>query len=181
MRKVCVLQDFGGRVTVVAPVILEEIKALPEICFREKEFSPEELVGMKLVVAATDDVLLNRQISIECKKRKIPVNAVDQIEDCSFIFPAYHKEKEVVAAFSSGGQSPVVTQYLKKQAEPILTEHLGELTEYLGGLRETVKKRVEPEECRKQVYQEILQLGLRQNRIPEEEEVEKIISRQERK
>lgn len=173
LHKVQVLKEFGARVTVVAERILPELKAQENVDCRERRFVPEDVKGRKLVVAATDDKALNRRISRLCKEAQIPVNAVDQIEDCSFIFPSYLKEKEVIAAFSSGGQSPAVTQYLKEQTRPVLTKLLGELAMQLGGLREQVKKRI-PKQNRKAVYEAALQKGLEQQALLSEEEIQKM-------
>ena len=129
------------------------------------------------MVAATDDSKQNHQISEICRKKKIPVNAVDQIEDCSFIFPSYRKEGEVVAAFSSGGQSPVITQYLKEQMRFALTPLIGELAACLGALRERIRQDTNSEKVRKKIYQELLKLGLEHDTIPSEEEIEEIIER----
>lgn len=173
-HKMKVLRDFGARLTVVAAEISSEIKETKGVHCREKLFEPEDLKGQELVVAATDDKEQNHKISVLCQKEHIPVNAVDQMEDCSFIFPAYLKKGEVVAAFSSGGQSPVVAQYLKEQMRPILTELLGELAAQLGGLREQVKQ-IEPKGARKVVYQALLQQGLVQAALLSENEIEKIM------
>ena len=177
LRKVEALNDFGAHITVIAPTILPEIKSLEGILYQEKSFEEADLEGQDLVVAATDDKELNHKISIACKKRHTPVNAVDQTEDCTFIFPAYLKEGEVVAAFSSGGQSPVITQYLKEKMRPVLTQHLGNLAACLGSLRETVKEKIKTEAQRKKIYQEILRLGLEKDTIPSEEEIQKIIEK----
>ncbi len=173
LHKAKVLHEFGAEVTAVAKEVLPELKEVCVSC-RKRGFLPEDLDGQALVVAATDDAGLNRRISILCRTRRIPVNAVDQIEDCSFIFPAYLKEEEVVAAFVSGGQSPVVTQYLKEQTRPVLTELVGRLASQLGSLRETVKRSV-PERERKAVYRELLRLGLERERILTEEEIGQIL------
>ena len=67
------------------------------------------------MIAATDDQKTNHEISQICRRKKIPVNAVDQKRRLQLYFPSYVKEGEVVAAFSeSGGQSPLITQYLRK-------------------------------------------------------------------
>ena len=177
LRKVEVLKDFGAQVVLIAPVILPEIKKIKGVVCREKCFEREDLEGQELVVAATDDQELNHQISEVCRKEKIPVNAVDQTEDCSFIFPAYLKEGEVVAAFSSGGQSPVITQYLKAEMQPVMTPRLGELAACLGSLRKAVHQSVKTEEARKKIYREILQFGLNHDTIPSKEEIERIIEK----
>lgn len=176
LRKARALRDFGALVTVVADKILEDIKRMEGVVWREGNFCPADLKGQALVVAAMDDKEENHRVSVLCRERRIPVNAVDQIEDCGFIFPAYVKQGEVVAAFSSGGQSPAVAQYLKGRIEPEMTETLGELAAQLGKARERVKK-MEPAEVRKGVYEEIFRRGLEFGRPLSREELEEILAR----
>ena len=121
LHKIRVLKEFGADVLVVSPTVLPEILELKGVSYRRKSFDRSDLAGQELVVAATDDAEQNRRISELCREKHIPVNAVDQIKDCSFIFPAYLKEGEVVAAFSSGGQSPATAQYLKEAMRQVLT------------------------------------------------------------
>ena len=186
LRKAAVLGDFGARVVVIAPVISAEIKAMEHVRWLEKTFAEEDLCPSKewigecygewaLVVAATDDTSLNHQISKSCRDKKIPVNAVDQIEDCSFIFPAYQKEGEVVAAFSSGGQSPSIAQYLKAQIQPFMPSFLGALAACLGEIRGMAKQCTATESERKKIYQTILELALQKGLLPTEEEIQEII------
>lgn len=175
LRKAEVLLDFGAEVTLTASQIIDEIQALNGVRCVKKDFEEPDLDGRGLVVAATDDKVLNHRIAAACMKKRIPVNAVDQAEDCSFIFPAYLKKGEVVSAFSSGGQSPVLTQYLKKEIKPFMTDHLGNLAACLGSLRDMVKDRVETEGDRKKLYRELLHLGLGKNEIPSPDEIEKIL------
>lgn len=177
LRKVKMLLDFGAAVTVVAPEILPEIQEAEDVRCIQREFSPADVKGRRLVVAATDSEEQNHKVSRLCKKQRIPVNAVDQIRDCSFIFPSYLREGEVVSAFSSGGQSPVITQYLKEQIRPHMTEHLGETAACLGAIRDVVKHNVAAESKRKQVYQELLGLALEEGTIPSEEEISAIIEK----
>lgn len=172
LRKVKVLKDFGAEITVTAPEIQPEIREMHGILCREREFRQSDLKGQELVVAATADKEMNHRVSLACKKAGIPVNAVDQQEDCSFIFPAYLKEGQVVAAFSSGGQSPVIAQFLKEQMRPAMTPRLGELADCLGSLRPAVKQGIKTEEGRKKFYRELLLFSLEQDRIPTEEEIE---------
>lgn len=177
LHKARVLLDFGARLSVVASAILPEIKAAEGVDWQERPFEPEDLRGRRLVVAATDDKEENHRVSLLCKERHIPVNVVDQTEDCDFIFPAYLKEGEVVAAFSSGGQSPAVSQYLKERMRPVMTRPLGALAAQLGGLRERLGKAVPEVPKRKDVYQALLQQGLGKAAPLSHEEVEEIVRR----
>ncbi len=177
LRKVKVLCDFGARVRVVALSVMPEIQSLDGVRWEERGFEPDDVEGYRLVVAASGDQALNHEISSICRKRGIPVNAVDQIRDCSFLFPAYLREGEVVSAFSSGGQSPVVAQYLKEQMRPVMTGHLGRLTACLGSIRDEVKCCVKTESARKQVYLELLASGLESGMLPSEEQILAVIEK----
>lgn len=175
-RKVMVMLDFGAKVTVVAEDICDELRKLAiddaankenRITFIKRKFEQKDCDGMEMVIAATDDNALNHEIAEYCKAKGIMVNAVDQKADCSFIFPAYIKEKNLVAAFSSGGNSPVLTQYLKGKEQEILTPFLGELNEYMGQIREKVIAEYDTEAERKRVFKEILCAAIDNGRIPE--------------
>lgn len=185
-RKVMVMLDFGAKVTVVAEDICEELRKLTiddiasedktgsytankenRITFIKRRFERKDCDGMEMVIAATDDSALNHEIAEYCKAKAIMVNAVDQKADCSFIFPSYIKEKNLVAAFSSGGNSPVLTQYLKGKEQEILTPFLGELNEYMGQIREKVIAQYDTEAERKRVFKEILCAAIDNGSIPE--------------
>ena len=185
-RKVIVMLDFGAKVTVVAEDICDELRKLTiddiasedktgsytankenRITFIKRRFERKDCDGMEVVIAATDDNALNHEIAEYCKANGIMVNAVDQKADCSFIFPSYIKEKNLVAAFSSGGNSPVLTQYLKGKEQEILTPFLGELNEYMGLIREKVIAQYDTEAERKRVFKEILCAAIDNGRIPE--------------
>jgi precorrin-2 dehydrogenase/sirohydrochlorin ferrochelatase len=185
-RKVIVMLDFGAKVTVVAEDICDELRNLTiddisneyksglytankenRITFIKRRFERKDCDGMEMVIAATDDNALNHEIAEYCKAKDIMVNAVDQKADCSFIFPSYIKEKNLVAAFSSGGNSPVLTQYLKGKEQEILTPFLGELNEYMGQIREKVIAQYDTEAERKRVFKEILCAAIDNGRIPE--------------
>nr|WP_308651325.1 bifunctional precorrin-2 dehydrogenase/sirohydrochlorin ferrochelatase [uncultured Agathobacter sp.] len=175
-RKVMVMLDFGAKVTVVAEDICDELRKLTiddtankenRITFIKRRFERKDCDGMEMVIAATDDNALNHEIAEYCKAKGIMVNAVDQKADCSFIFPSYIKEKNLVAAFSSGGNSPVLTQYLKGKEKEILTPFLGELNEYMGHIREKVIAEYDTEAERKRVFKEILCAAIDNGRIPE--------------
>lgn len=158
LRKVRVLLEFGAFVTVVAPGILPQIMQLGstdvKCCLRA--FREQDLEDCVLVVAATDDTEENHAIAELAKAKRVPVNAVDQQEDCTFIFSSYVREQNLVGAISSGGNSPVITQYLKGEIAGKLTRELGQINEYMGSIRDIVKARVATESMRKQVYRRVL-------------------------
>ena len=177
LRKIEVLKDFEADVTVIAPEMIPQIRQIDKIRRIFRTFMEEDFKEAELVVAATNDPKVNSEISKICMQRKIPVNAVDQKEDCSFIFPSYVKEGEVVAAFSSGGQSPLIAQYLKEKIKPDLNKELGQLAQILGSLRKLAKSCIATEQGRKAFYKELLQIGLEDIDSLEEQRINEIIQK----
>ena len=171
-RKVKVLLDFEARVVVVGENICDKIyeivKKSNQLELQKKRFEDADCDNMFMVIAATDDNLLNHHIAEICNSKGIMVNAVDQKEDCSFIFSSYIKEKNLIAAFSSGGNSPVLAQYLKSQEKEILTPFLGELNEYMGKIRKRVIEKYDTEEKRKEIFKEIVNTAIENGELPQE-------------
>ncbi len=159
-RKVETLMDFGAQVTVLAHEVIPELREKEGVRCVTGEFTAEALEGRDMVVAASSDAALNHEIFRLCRAQKIPVNVVDKKEECSFIFPAYVKRGEVTAAVTSGGASPVLSQYLKAVIETVLPERLQFLAEAMKKARPYIRDAVCMEEKRKRVYEELLGAAL---------------------
>ena len=184
-RKAMTLLDFDAKVFVVAPDICDSLMELSKSSNRlfvwERDFLDEDLSGKTLVVVATNNATFNREISKKCKALSVPVNVVDVKDECSFIFPSYVKEQNLIAAFSSSGNSPVLTQYLKKKEKDVLTPFLGDLNECLGKWRKNVLEIFPTEKERKEVFLRIVEEGLSGNIVPSDEKIREIISDIQRK
>ena len=178
-QKVKVLLDFGARVHVIAKEVSLDLAALSEetdhLLLEQREFTPLDLQERKLVVAATKDEELNAQISMMCSEGGIPVNVVDDKEKCSFIFPSYVKEQNLVGAFSSSGNSPALTQYLRNKEREVLTPRLGELNEMLGRWRQPIMELFPLEESRKSAFEQLIDYALCYDGIPTDEKVEELL------
>ncbi|MBE5904256.1 MAG: bifunctional precorrin-2 dehydrogenase/sirohydrochlorin ferrochelatase [Pseudobutyrivibrio sp.] len=179
LRKVNVLLDFGAKVHVIAKEISMDLAALSEetdhLLLEQREFTPFDLQYRKLVIVATSDNELNGQIYMMCSEGGIPVNVVDDQKKCSFIFPSYIKEQNLVGAFSSGGNSPALTQYLKNKEKEILTPRLGELNEVLGRWRQPIKELFPLESSRKSAFEQLIDYALCYDGIPTDEEIEELL------
>lgn len=160
VRKAEVLLDFGARVRVVAPELDERLKCNPRIQAFARRFQAQDVEGMGLVVAATEKAELNHEISLLCREKRIPVNAVDQKEDCTFIFPSYVKRGQVTAAVTTGGASPALARHLKGQLEMAVPWEMGALAEAIEKIRPFVKDRLPMEGQRRQVFERLLETGL---------------------
>ena len=112
-RKAGVLLEAGATVRVVAPEIEPDLARQPGVEPIVARFEPQHLEGAVMVIAATNDREVNRQVSELAQSHKLPVNVVDDPELCSFIMPAILDRSPLMVAFSSGGGSPVLTRMMR--------------------------------------------------------------------
>jgi uroporphyrin-III C-methyltransferase/precorrin-2 dehydrogenase/sirohydrochlorin ferrochelatase len=161
-RKVALLLQAGARVTVTAPTLAPTLRALRDeqrITHHPRPFTPADLDNCALVIAATDDFAVNREISTLCQARALPVNVVDQPELCGFIMPAIIDRSPLVIAVSSGGASPVLSRLLRGRLESLIPAAYGNLARFAARFRQAVKQRI-PAERRRAFWEQILQSSI---------------------
>ncbi len=142
LRKIQKLLPFGPRLTVAAPALLPEIEALSGLALVRRAFAPSMLEGKGFVIAATDSREANRKIAALCRERGIPVNAVDDRDACTFLFPALVRRGELTVGVSTAGASPGAAVWVKERIGQQIPEDFGALLEYLASLRPLVRERV---------------------------------------
>ena len=138
-RKVQDLRVAGARVTVVSLSLtpaLAELAAADQIRYRHEDFSPDQLQGMVLVLAATDDPKVNARVSAAAKAQGICVNVADDPEFCTFIVPAQVHRGDLTLAISTGGASPALARKPIEKGEPLAIE--------LGAFVDSVAKARQP-------------------------------------
>ncbi|WP_455375086.1 siroheme synthase CysG [Kaarinaea lacus] len=150
-RKVSLLIRAGGKVSVISPQLCESLQGrlnAGEITHLNKSFEADDLTNYVLVIAATDDATVNRQISEIAQQKNIPVNVVDQPEHCSFIVPSIIDRSPVQVAVSTGGASPVLARLLRAQLETIIPATYGRLALLMEEFRGKVKKLIDADKRR---------------------------------
>lgn len=158
-RKVALLLQAGGRVTVVAPSlcdVLVELRTAQRISHRATPFCTADLDTAVVVIAATDDQVVNQEISELCRARRLPVNVVDQPELCSFIMPAIIDRSPVLIAVSTGGAAPVLARLLRTRLESLIPAAYGQLASLTASFRDEVKRRI-PSSRRRAFWETVLQ------------------------
>lgn len=159
-RKVALLRKAGGSVLVVAPELssdLTEQASAGSIRHFARRFQAEDLDGVCLVIAATDDVDVNAEISQLAQSRSIPVNVVDNPELCSFIVPSILDRSPVMIAVSTGGASPVLARQLRSRLETLIPSAYGRLASMVEEFREVVKERFSDPDDRRRFWEDVLE------------------------
>jgi uroporphyrin-III C-methyltransferase/precorrin-2 dehydrogenase/sirohydrochlorin ferrochelatase len=159
-RKVRQLRKAEATVIVIAPDICDELKVLVdknEIQYIAKRFSKELLEGKMLVIAATNDQEVNKQVSELAQAKNIPVNVVDNPDLCSFIMPSIIDRDPVQIAISTGGASPVLARLLRARLETLIPTSYGRLAQLMGKFRKHVRQRYPKMQERRRFWENILQ------------------------
>jgi len=158
LRKARLLSDAGAVLRVVAPDIRSELQALagPGGIFL-RGYASSDLQGVALVIAATDDVPLNAQISADAQTLGIPVNVVDAPALCSVIFPAIVDRSPLIVAVSSGGDAPVLARLIRAKIETWIPSTYGQLANLGKRFRERVKQLFPDVQQRRVFWEDVFQ------------------------
>ncbi|PWC16620.1 uroporphyrinogen-III C-methyltransferase [Brenneria roseae subsp. roseae] len=143
-RKAQLLLDAGAILTVNAIGFNEQFLVWQEasrVTLVPGSFHSDLLNGIWLVIAATDDREVNKQVYDRASKLRIFCNAIDDAQNASFIMPSIIDRSPLMVAVSSGGTAPVLARLLREKLEGILPQHLGKLAALAGELRQRVQSR----------------------------------------
>ncbi len=139
LRKVEGLLACGARVTVVAPEVDGGLRGLPGVSLVERAWHPDDLDGMWLVIAATDDPTVNGAVFAEGERRGIWVNGADDPANCSFTLPSVVRRGDLQLTVSTGGRSPALSTWLRRRLEAEIGPEFAVLLDLLATEREGYK------------------------------------------
>lgn len=138
LRKTEGLLASGASVTVVSPEFADGFETLP-VERIERRYAPSDLDGAWLVVAATNDPVVQQQIFDECEARSVFCNAVDDPDRCSFILPAVERRGPVLVTVSTQGRSPTLAKHLRNLLAAAIPENIEELAADLAAQRKAIQ------------------------------------------
>jgi uroporphyrin-III C-methyltransferase / precorrin-2 dehydrogenase / sirohydrochlorin ferrochelatase len=159
-RRIEQLLKAGALVTVVAPrfnALVREWADAGRITTVEKDFEPHLIEDFWLVVAATNDTAVNRQVAVAAEAAKRLCNVVDEPALCTFIMPVIIDRDPVTIAVSSAGSSPVLARWIKGLIEEQLPNRIGALAALAGRWRERVRDALPEIDDRRRFWQASLQ------------------------
>ncbi|WLR43586.1 NAD(P)-dependent oxidoreductase [Bacillus carboniphilus] len=107
-RKIKNMLAEEALITVVSPMITEEIqkwKDKKKLTWHQKYFQKRDLEGAFLVIAATDQENVNKQIADQCTPNQL-VNVVSYYEQGNVIFPASASKENILVSVCSFGADP---------------------------------------------------------------------------
>ncbi|RKY23031.1 MAG: bifunctional precorrin-2 dehydrogenase/sirohydrochlorin ferrochelatase [Planctomycetota bacterium] len=108
------LLSAGADVTAAAPRFDRGFQRLKDVKLLRKAYGPADLRGCAVVIAATSDPEVNKQVCLDARRRKVLVNVVDMPRMCDFIVPAVLRRGDMTISVSTGGASPMLARKIKE-------------------------------------------------------------------
>lgn len=140
-RKVQGLLHTGAKIKVISPELTETLHTLNEegkIIWIPRGYQPGDLQGAFLVITATNNPQVQKEVFQEAEERGIPCNIVDNPQLCSFIVPSLIRRGELIIAISTSGASPAVAKRLREQLELLFSEEFSLYLKVMRLIREEI-------------------------------------------
>ncbi len=144
-RKIELLLKSTTNITIMSKDVcasVERLINLHQLTWLKHNYQIGHLSHINLVIAATDNNLVNKAIAEEASTLNILTNVVDQPALCTYITPAIIDRSPMIIALSSSGSAPILIRMLREQIEKTLPQGYGKLADFSYKFREHVKARV---------------------------------------
>jgi len=144
-RKIELLLKSTTNITVMSErvcVSVERLINLNQLTWLKHNYQAGHFTDINLVIAATDNMSINKAIYQEATPLNILTNVVDQPELCTYITPAIIDRSPMIIAISSSASSPILIRMLREQIEKTLPHTYGKLADFSHKFRYHVKARV---------------------------------------
>jgi siroheme synthase-like protein len=144
LEKIGKLTSAGATVTVIAPALLDEVRAFVDsgrAAWTPRPFAPGDTAGFDMVLIATDSGAVNKLVADEARAAGIWVNAADDVANCDFILPSLASRGHIAIAVSTGGTSPALARWLRGRMQAFLSEDVERLGDLLAAVRSEMRER----------------------------------------
>jgi len=158
-RKVDTLVQCGAVVTVVSAEVSPAVKQLADekaILLKQRAYRASDVEGMFLVIGATDNETLNRQINADAERLNLLCNIADRPEICNFILPAIVRRGSFVMAISTAGKSPAFAKHVRKRLETQFGPEYGLMLELMGAIRSKLLAGAHEPEVHKPLFEQLI-------------------------
>lgn len=143
-RKARGLVECGAAVTVVAPDVTADLRALTAVTIEQREYVRGEAAGYRLVITATGRPAVDAAVHADAASAGVWVNSADDPAHCSFILPSVHRDGTVSIAVSTGGASPAVARWLRARVADAAGAGVGDLAALVAESRRALRSAGRP-------------------------------------
>lgn len=157
--------DFDKNVKVVSLDLVDKFKGLKDNIEIIRDTYKEEYIKQSfIVVAATNNKEINKEIGIYCRDNGKLVNVVDDINLSNYTVPSYIRRGDLLISVSTGGKSPSLSSKIKKELLEKYDDSYEEYINLLGIARANIIKKYENITQRKNMLNDLVNLNLEELR-----------------
>jgi phosphoadenosine phosphosulfate reductase len=132
-----------AKITIVAPIVKDEILELQKqhefIHIIQEKYHTKYLENKQLVLVATDDKDLNKQVKADAFMANILCNVADTPAQCDFYLGSIVQKGSLKLGISTNGKSPTVAKRIKEVLNEALPEtELEQLLDNIGEIRKSL-------------------------------------------
>jgi len=143
-RKLIPILSTNMIVTLISPDIIDEIhqasKEHKNLKIIKRKFNNEDIIDQFLIVAATNDTKINKEIAKISKEKNILINMAEDSISGNTLIPSVVDRDPIKIAVSSGAASPILTRLVKTKLETVIPYSFSKLAEFMMEYRSAVKK-----------------------------------------
>ncbi len=144
VEKVQRLLAAGAKVTVVHPTLHVELRKLTasgKIIHRGRTFRATDTQGVVLILnMLKGDLALAKSLYELAQTERFLVWSIDQTDYSTIMMPALVARGPLRIAISTSGASPALARVLRQNLEGLFDEEFDQFLDWLGALREELKK-----------------------------------------
>ena len=130
----------AAKITIVAPVIKEEIRDLVEkhiyCIIKQREFEATDLEGTDIAILATDRRALHEQIRVLASQKGVLLNVADTPELCDFYLGSIVQKGDLKIAISTNGKSPTIAKRLKEFMNETVPAEIDDVLQNMQSIRQ---------------------------------------------
>lgn len=135
--------DPEARVTVVADRFLPELEALaaksPSVLLMKRKFTDADLEHKQLVILATDNPELHKEIKVLTSELGILTNVADTPALCDFYLGSIVQKGDLKIAISTNGKSPTLAKRIRQYLEEAIPGSIQSLLDNMEAFRSKLK------------------------------------------
>lgn len=159
LQKGQVLLNAGARIVMAAEKASEAAELFCQdnhVELIKSKYVKDYINEATLVIAATDNERVNRQVYKDCQELGILCNVVDAPELCDFFVPAVLKRKDLQIAIGTEGNCPAYAGHIRKKLEEIVSDEHGDFLCELEMIRKDIRDKVADQEARKAIMGQLV-------------------------
>ncbi|MBU5342609.1 NAD(P)-binding protein [Caldifermentibacillus hisashii] len=157
-RRIRLLLESGGKITVTSPKITQEIRNYWEqgkVNWMKKHFEPNDISDAFLVIIATNNPQVN-ELVLQYAQKNTLINDATNASNGNVHFPTIMKRGRLTISVATNGASPMLTKKIKQQLEATFPKNYGEYVDFLYECRELLKNSPLPKEEQQKLLKQLL-------------------------